>query len=49
MKYGWCHVTLDLTIEGEKVRWDDLSETTQEHIAAMILEGYGSIEIVEEE
>ena len=48
-KYGWCHVTLDLTIEGEPVRWDDLSDTTQEYIAAKIQEGYRSIEIVEED
>ena len=48
-KYGWCHVTLDITLEGEPVRWDDLSDITQEHIAAKILEGYLSIEIIEEE
>ena len=49
MKYGWCHVTLNITLEGETVRWDDLSEVTQEHIATMIAKGYRSIEIVEDE
>ena len=48
-KYGWCHVTLKITLEGEEVRWDDLSDCTQEHIASMIAEGYRSIEIIEEE
>ena len=48
-KSGWCHVTLKITLEGEDVRWDDLSDITQEHIAAKILEGYRSIAIVEEE
>ena len=49
MKHGWCHVTLNITLEGETVRWDDLSEVTQEHIATKIAEGYRSIEIIEEE
>lgn len=47
-KTGWWNVKFELTIEGEPVRWDDLSECTQEHIAAMIREGYHSGEIVEE-
>lgn len=45
---GWWHVKFELTLEGEDVRWDDLSDTTQEHITNMILEGYRAGEIVEE-
>lgn len=47
-KTGWWSVKFDLTLEGEEVRWDDLDEVTQEHIAEMIKEGYTSGEIVEE-
>ena len=47
MLYGWCHVSLKITLEGEEIFWEDLSEATQEHIANCILEGYRSVEIVE--
>lgn len=47
-KYGWWSVNFDLTLEGEEVRFSDLSEATQEHIADMIKEGYYGGEIVEE-
>lgn len=47
MKTGWWFIKFDLTLEGEDVRWDDLSEATQEHIAKMILEGFCSGEIYE--
>ena len=47
MKQGWCHVTLQVTLEGESVDFDDLSEVTQQHIADCIFEGYKSIEICE--
>ena len=47
-KTGWWHIKWDLTLEGEPVRFEDLSETTQEHIAKLIQEGYYSGEIVEE-
>lgn len=49
MKTGSWFVKFELTIEGQDVRWDDLSESTQEHIAEMIKEGYCSGEIVEED
>lgn len=49
MLYGWCHVTLKITLEGETKDFDDLSDATQEHITKMIYEGYRSIEIVEPE
>ena len=49
MKTGWWHVKFELTLEGEEVRWDDLDECTQEHIAECIKEGYTSGEIVIEE
>lgn len=47
MLFGNWYVKFELTIEGEEVRWEDLSEATQEHIADMIKEGYTSGEIVE--
>lgn len=46
-KRGWWSVKFELTLEGEEVRFDDLSETTQEHIAECIKEGYASGEICE--
>lgn len=48
-KLGWWNVKFDLTLDGEGVRWEDLDECTQEHIAEMIKEGYNSGEIVIEE
>ena len=47
--YGSWYVKFDLTLDGEEVRWEDLSETTQEHIADSILDGYAQGEIVEME
>lgn len=44
---GWWSVQWDLTLEGEEIRFDDLSETTQEHIADSILDGYLQGEIAE--
>lgn len=46
--WGWWSVKFELTLDGKEVRWDDLSEITQEHIANMIKEGYHSGEIAEE-
>lgn len=46
MKTGYWSVNFELTMEGEEVRWDDLDEATQEHIAECIKEGYISGEIV---
>lgn len=48
-KTGWWNVKFELTLDGEKVGWDDLDEATQEHIADMIKEGYNGGEIVVEE
>lgn len=48
-KLGWWNVKFDLTLDGKEVRWDDLDECTQEHIAEMIKEGYNGGEIVIEE
>lgn len=45
-KTGWWSVKFELTLEGEIVRWDDLDEATQEHIAEKIREGYCGGEIV---
>ena len=46
-KYGWWSVSFTLTLDGEEVRFDDLSEVTQEHIAECIKEGYVQGEICE--
>ena len=48
-KTGWWSIELELTLDGEDVRWDDLDECTQEHIAECIREGYTSGEICEED
>ena len=48
-KTGWWNVKFELTLDGEEVRWDDLDEATQEHIADCIKEGYTGGEIVIEE
>lgn len=48
MKTGWWGVKFELTLEGEDVRFEDLSEVSQQHIAESILEGYYGGEIVEE-
>lgn len=48
-KTGWWHVKFDITLEGEEIRFDDLDEVSQEHIAKCIQEGYTSGEIVIEE
>ena len=49
MKTGWWHAKFEFTLDGKEVRWDDLDECTQEHIAECIEEGYTSGEIVIEE
>lgn len=46
-KWGWWAVRFDLTLDGEEVRFCDLSETTQEHIAECIKSGYEQGEICE--
>ena len=48
VKSGWWHVKFDLTLDGERVRFSDLSEVTQEHIANLIKDGYYCGEIIEE-
>lgn len=47
VKTGSWYVQFELTLDGESVRWDDLSETTQEHILECIKGGSFSGEIVE--
>ena len=46
-KNGWCHVTFSVTLDGETVDFDDLSDDTKRHVAEKIVEGYKSIEINE--
>jgi hypothetical protein len=48
MKTGWWEVSFTLTLDGEEVRFDDLSEITQEHITKCITEGYRQGEIIED-
>lgn len=47
-KTGWWRVTFDLTLDGEEVRWEDLSMDTQAHILEAIEGGYWQGEIIEE-
>ena len=49
IKYGFWNVKFDLTLEGEEIRWEDLDEVAQEHIADMIKEGYTGGDICIEE
>lgn len=48
-KLGWWNVSFELTLDGKEIRWEDLDECTQEHIAEMIKDGYNGGEIVIEE
>ena len=47
IKTGWWKVSFDLTLEDEEVRFEDLSDVTQEHILHCISQGYSQGEIVE--
>lgn len=47
-KTGWWSVKFDLTLDGEEVRWEDLSLDTQADIIEDINNGYYSGEIIEE-
>lgn len=47
-KLGSWHVKFELTLNGEDVSFEELSEETQKHIVEQIKEGYYSGEIVEE-
>ena len=47
-RLGWWNVDFELTLDGENVRWDDLSEASQEHILELIKDGYTNGELVEE-
>ncbi len=49
MKYGWWVVNFDITLDGETVRFDDLSEVSQEHILRQIFDGYRQGEVCETE
>lgn len=48
-KTGWWSVKFDITLEGEEVRFEDLSESSQEHILECIRDGCVQGEVVEEE
>lgn len=48
-KSGWWHVKFEITLEGEPVRFRDLSECSQDHIANLIKEGYYCGEVIEED
>ena len=42
VKYGWWNVKFDITLDGESVRFWDLSEVSQEHILKLISEDFYS-------
>ncbi len=48
-KRGWWSISMQLSLNGEKVYFEDLSEVSQEHIAEMIKQGYLQGELNEEE
>ena len=47
-KSGWWNVSFEITLEGEEIRWEDLSECSREHILYCVMNGYTQGEIVEE-
>lgn len=47
-KLGSWGITFDISLDGETMDFESLSESTQEHIIELIKEGYYSGEIVEE-
>jgi hypothetical protein len=47
-KTGWWKVSFDLQVEGQEVRFGDLSEVTQEHIYDAIRNGFRQGSIIEE-
>lgn len=50
MKTGFWSVKFELTLDGQSVRWEDLPETAQSDILAMIANDYlsGELCIVDE-
>lgn len=46
-KRGWCNVNFEITLEGESIRFKDLSESNQEYICRKLSDGYRTIEIIE--
>ena len=49
MKTGWWSVDFTLTLEGEEVRFDDLSDNSRQHIIDCLKEGYEQGELIEED
>ena len=47
-KTGWWKVKFDITLDGESIRFSELSDITQEHILKQILEGIKEGEVIEE-
>lgn len=47
-KTGWWKIDFDITLDGKSVRFEDLSEASQEHIINCIKDGYQSGEVIEE-
>ena len=48
-KRGWWNVKFDITLDGEGICFDDLSEESQTHICQLIQEGFTSGELCEYE
>lgn len=47
-KTGWWSINFDITLDGKEVCFDDLSESAQEHILYLIMNGHRHGEVVEE-
>lgn len=48
VKAGWWVVKFDITLDGEKVRFEDLDECSQEHILKCIMDGCRQGEVIME-
>lgn len=47
-KLGSWGITFDISLDGETVDFESLSESTQEHVIELIKEGYYGGELVED-
>ena len=49
MKTGWWSVDFTLTLDGEEVSFDELSDNSRQHIIDCLKEGYEQGELIEED
>ena len=47
-KVGWWKVSFEITLDGQDVLFDDLSEVTQEHIINCLKDGYTQGQVIED-